>query len=158
MSELHSTPRAATLRTADAVLFLGLPGVVLAALLTAALVGAGATRRRNEQALLRTRGLPPRRIWQLAVVEASVVGVAGGLLGLTAALIAERVAFGPASLRTNSAATAIWFSISFVVGLSIAGWLCSCPLGGIFVVSPSWRPGAASARRLTPGGCGPGWT
>jgi putative ABC transport system permease protein len=127
MSELHSTPRAATLRTADAVLFLGLPGVVLAALLTAALVGAGATRRRNEQALLRTRGLPPRQIWQLAVVEASVVGVAGGLLGLTAALIAERVAFGPASLRTDSAATAIWFSISFAVGLSIAGLVVLVP-------------------------------
>src|SRR4029453_10305992 len=33
-------------------LVVGLPGVVLAVLLTAALVGAGATRRRNEQALL----------------------------------------------------------------------------------------------------------
>jgi putative ABC transport system permease protein len=108
-------------------LFLGLPGVVLAALLTAALVGAGATRRRNEQALLRTRGLPPQRIWQLAAIEALVVGVAGGLLGLTAALIAERVAFGPASLRTNSAATAIWFSTSFVVGLLIAGLVVLVP-------------------------------
>jgi putative ABC transport system permease protein len=108
-------------------LFLGLPGAVLAALLTAALAGAGATRRRSEQALLRTRGLPPRRIGQLAAVEAVVVGVAGGLLGLTAALIAGRVAFGPASLRTSSAAGAIWFSIAFVVGLLIAGFVVLVP-------------------------------
>ena len=108
-------------------LFLGLPGVVLAALLTAALVGAGATRRRDEQALLRTRGLPPRRIGELAMVEASVVGIAGVLLGLTAALTAGRVGFGPASLRTSSAATAIWFSISFVVGLLIAGLVVLVP-------------------------------
>jgi putative ABC transport system permease protein len=107
-------------------LFLGLPGAVLAALLTAALVGAGASRRRNEQALLRTRGLPPRRIGQLAVVEAFVVGVAGGLLGLTAALIAGRVAFGPASFRISFAA-AIWFSIAFVVGLVIAGLVVLVP-------------------------------
>ncbi len=108
-------------------LFLGLPGAVLAALLTAALVGAGASRRRNEQALLRTRGLPPRRIGQLAVVEALVVGVAGGLLGLTAALVAGRVAFRPASFLISSAATAIWFSIAFVVGLLIAGLVVLVP-------------------------------
>jgi putative ABC transport system permease protein len=41
-------------------LFLGAPGVVLAALLTSALVSAGADRRRREQALLRTRGLDRR--------------------------------------------------------------------------------------------------
>ena len=77
-------------------LFLGLPGAVLAALLTAALVGAGASRRRNEQALLRTRGLAQRRIGQLAVVEALVVGVTGALLGLVAALHrrADRVRSG----------------------------------------------------------------
>jgi len=36
--------------------FLGLPGAILAALLTAALAGAGAERRRREQGLLRARG------------------------------------------------------------------------------------------------------
>jgi putative ABC transport system permease protein len=102
-------------------LFLGLPGTVLAALLTAALVGAGATRRRNEQALLRTRGLVPWRIGRLAAIEALVVGIGGGLLGLVAALIAGRVAFGPATFGTSAAATVIWFAIAFAVGLLIAG-------------------------------------
>jgi putative ABC transport system permease protein len=119
-------------------LFLGLPGVVLAALLTAALVGVGASRRRNEQALLRTRGLPPGRIGQLAAVEALVVGFAGGLLGLAVALAAGRIAFGPSSFRTSSAATAIWFSIAFVLGLLIAGLVVLVPalrdLRGLTVV------------------------
>ena len=108
-------------------LFLGLPGAVLAALLTAALVGAGASRRRNEQALLRTRGLAPWRIGRLAVVEAVVVGFAGGLLGLAAAVIAGRIAFGPASFGTSSTATAIWFAIAFIVGLLIASLVVLVP-------------------------------
>jgi len=109
------------------LLFLGLPGAVLAALLTAALVGAGVGRRRNEQALLRTRGLSPRRIGQLALVEALVVGVAGGVLGLAVALIAGRVAFGQASFGSSAAATAIWFAIAFAVGLLIAGLVVLVP-------------------------------
>jgi putative ABC transport system permease protein len=108
-------------------LFLGLPGAVLAALLTAALVGAGATRRRNEQALLRTRGLAPRRIGQLAAVEALIAGVAGGLLGLAVALVAGRIAFGPASFGTSLTATVIWFAIAFAVGLLIAGLVVLVP-------------------------------
>jgi len=52
-------------------LFLGLPGAVLAGLLTAALAGAGRERRRREQALLRARGLPSGRLARLAMVEAA---------------------------------------------------------------------------------------
>ncbi|HET6985456.1 MAG TPA: ABC transporter permease, partial [Kribbella sp.] len=47
-------------------LFLGIPGAVLAALLTAAVAGSGASRRRREQALLRVRGLGIRRVMALA--------------------------------------------------------------------------------------------
>ncbi|MYT19276.1 ABC transporter permease, partial [Streptomyces sp. SID7760] len=71
-------------------LFLGVPGAVLAALLTAAVAGAGADRRRQEQALLRTRGLPPRRVAALASAEAAVVGITGGLLGIAIAAVAGR--------------------------------------------------------------------
>ncbi len=102
-------------------LFLGLPGAVLAAMLTASLVGAGAGRRRVEQALLRTRGLEPRRIARLAAAEALLVGVGGGLLGLLAALATGRLAFGPASFGTNPAATAVWFAVAFAAGLLITG-------------------------------------
>jgi putative ABC transport system permease protein len=101
-------------------LFLGLPGAVLAALLTAALVAAGADRRRNEQALLRTRGLEPRRIARLAAVEAVVVGAGGGALGLLLAALAGRWAFGPSSFGASPGATAAWFGAAFLVGLLIA--------------------------------------
>ena len=94
-------------------LFLGLPGAVLAALLTAALVGAGATRRRREQALLRVRGLRAGQIIALASIEATVVGLAGGLLGVATAAIIGRALFG-----TNLGW--LWASAAFATGLLIA--------------------------------------
>jgi putative ABC transport system permease protein len=100
-------------------LFLGLPGVVLAALLTAALVGAGADRRRAEQALLRTRGHTPNAVTRLAVAEAILVGTAGGALGLGIAAAAGRLAFGPAPEGTSITATLIWFAVAFAAGLLI---------------------------------------
>ncbi|MFC7641767.1 ABC transporter permease [Streptosporangium lutulentum] len=53
-------------------LFLGLPGAMLAALLTAAITGSGAVRRRADQALLRTRGASTRALVRLALAEAIV--------------------------------------------------------------------------------------
>jgi putative ABC transport system permease protein len=101
-------------------LFLGLPGVVLSALLTAALVSAGTNRRRAEQALLRTRGHAPRTVARLAVAEAVLVGAAGGALGLAIAAVAGRIAFGPSPAGTSGTATVIWFAVAFTAGLLIA--------------------------------------
>ncbi len=108
-------------------LFLGVPGAVLAAMLTAALVAAGSTRRRDEQALLRTRGLAPGRIAWLAVIEALVTGVAGGALGLALAVVAGRWAFGPSSFGTSAATTALWFAAAFLAGLVIAALTILAP-------------------------------
>ncbi|MFC6160079.1 ABC transporter permease [Kribbella jiaozuonensis] len=102
-------------------LCLGLPGAVLAALLTAAVAGSGAVRRRREQALLRVRGFGIRRVVGLAALEAALVGVLGGVLGVVAAGIVGRAAFGSASFGGGTRATVIWFGIAFVVGLVIAG-------------------------------------
>ena len=101
-------------------LFLGLPGVVLAALLTAALASAGADRRRAEQALLRTRGLAPRKVARLAVVEAMLIGMVGGVLGLGLGAVASRLAFGPSPLGGSARTTVIWSGIAVAVGLVIA--------------------------------------
>src|SRR5581483_9937971 len=46
-------------------LFLGLPGAVLAALLTGVIAASGRDRRRREQALLRSRGASPRHVARL---------------------------------------------------------------------------------------------
>ncbi|MYS82531.1 FtsX-like permease family protein [Embleya scabrispora] len=102
-------------------LFLGLPGAILAALLTASVAGAGADRRRREQALLRTRGLRARQVVALAGAEAAVVGVAGGLLGLGVAALVGQLAFGQASFGAGVGSATTWSLVAFGGGLLIAG-------------------------------------
>lgn len=75
-------------------LFLAAPGAVLAALLTLAVVRAGAARRRQDQALLRLRGGGNGDVLVYAAVEAlaaACVGIAAGLLlgALTAGALAS---------------------------------------------------------------------
>jgi putative ABC transport system permease protein len=101
-------------------LFLGVPGAVLAALLTAALAASGATRRRREQALLRVRGLGAAQVTRLAALEAGLVGAGGGVLGLLVAGVVGRIAFGTASFGANGSAALLWFAIAFVAGLLVA--------------------------------------
>jgi putative ABC transport system permease protein len=61
-------------------LFLGLPGVVLAGLLTAVLVSSGAVRRRREQALLRLRGASTATLLRLATdIDVQVVAAGKGM-------------------------------------------------------------------------------
>lgn len=99
-------------------LFLGVPGAVLAASLTAAVAGAGGERRRQEQALLRLRGLAPRRIMSLAGLEAALVGGGGGLAGLGIAALTGRLAFGTASF--GAVGWIVWYAVAFVVGAAVA--------------------------------------
>jgi putative ABC transport system permease protein len=101
-------------------LFLGLPGAVLAGLLTVAVAAAGGERRRREQALARIRGVPAGRVLRLAVVEAAVVGVAGAVLGLAVAAVVGWRAFGTASFGASSAAALEWTAAAVLAGLVIA--------------------------------------
>jgi putative ABC transport system permease protein len=101
-------------------LFLGVPGAALAALLTAAVAGSGASRRRREQALLRVRGLAVGQVIRLAALEAGLVGVVGGLLGLVIAGVVGRAAFGAASFGANGGAALGWFASAFAAGLLVA--------------------------------------
>ncbi|MHA6622385.1 FtsX-like permease family protein [Pseudonocardia sp. DLS-67] len=75
-------------------LFLGTPGAVLAGLLTSAVTGAAAERRRREQALLRTRGASAAQLTRLAFVDAAIVGAAGSLAGLGTAAVLGSLVFG----------------------------------------------------------------
>ncbi|MET8169350.1 ABC transporter permease [Streptomyces sp. NPDC005329] len=101
-------------------LFLGVPGAVLAAALTAAVASAGGERRRREQGLLRLRGLRPRQITALAGLEAALVGVVGGLAGLGLAALTGRIAFGTASFGASAGTWALWYAIAFVLGVAVA--------------------------------------
>jgi putative ABC transport system permease protein len=101
-------------------LFLGLPGIVLAALLTGVIAAAGGDRRRREQALLRVRGASPSRIIWLAGAEALLVGVLGAGIGLAGAEIAGRLAFGVTRFGATPGQALAWGALAIVAGLVLA--------------------------------------
>lgn len=101
-------------------LFLGLPGAILAALLTAAVTGSGAPRRRREQALLRARGASNRQLMRIATVEAALVGAAGSLAGLAGAALVGQLAFGSARFGATTATAVGWILAAALTGLLIA--------------------------------------
>jgi len=107
--------------------FLGLPGAILAELLTAAVAGAGGDRRRREQALLRARGLATGRLVRLALAEATLVGIVGVAAGLTVALAIGRLGFGTASFGATPLAAAGWAGAAALTGLVIAGATVALP-------------------------------
>ena len=109
-------------------LFLGLPGVVLAILLTLAVTTSGATRHRREQGLLRVRGASPGQILRFAVMEALVIGCGGVLLGLALAYLAATRLASLETLVTST--TLVWVGIATLLGLALAfaalllpGWM-----------------------------------
>ncbi|HYL51584.1 MAG TPA: ABC transporter permease, partial [Acidimicrobiia bacterium] len=118
------------------VLFLGLPGAVLAGLLTGAVAASGATRRRREQALLRTRGATTRTLVRIALIEAVIVGALGALGGLAVASIIGARSFGSASFGATHATALVFGLGAALVGLAIA---CVASAG------PAWR----DARSIT---------
>ena len=117
-------------------LFLGLPGAIIAGLLTAAVASSGRDRRRHEQALLRVRGASPRQIVRLAAYEALLTGTVGTALGLFGASIAGWLAFRMARFGATGGQTVAWALLSALVGFG---------LSYLTVVLPAWR----DARTLT---------
>ncbi|MEA2478970.1 MAG: putative transport system permease protein, partial [Thermoleophilaceae bacterium] len=120
-------------------LFLGGPGAVIAGLVTAAVAAAGADRRRRDAALLRTRGASTRQLLRIALAEAALAGVAGGALGLGAALLIGQTTFGTASFGAGWISSALWGGGAAIAGFAIAA---------AAIVLPAWR----DARGLTVAG------
>jgi putative ABC transport system permease protein len=117
-------------------LVLGLPGALLAGLLTAAVAAAGAGRRRREFGLLRARGATVTTMALVAAAEAAAAAIVGAVLGLGAAALIGRVAFGSSTFGASAGAAAVWAFSAVGVGVVIAV---------AAVVVPAWR----DARRLT---------
>ena len=112
-------------------LFLGVPGVVLALLVTLAVAASGSDRRRREQALLRTRGASLTQILGLAGTEAAAIGVVATILGLALSGTMAIAWWHLANLRLASP----WFALASGVGfvLAIAAFLV-----------PAWRDATLS--------------
>jgi putative ABC transport system permease protein len=102
-------------------LFLGLPAVVLAALLTATVTASGANRRRAEQALLQARGATARQILGLAAAEAALIGTTGAVAGLVTATLIDTLAFGAPRLALASATAVGWSAVAAGTGMVVAG-------------------------------------
>jgi putative ABC transport system permease protein len=111
-------------------LFLGLPGVIIAALLAGVIASSGRERRRREQALLRVRGAAPSRIVRLAWAEAILVAIVGTFVGLLAAAVVGGLAFGTSSLGATTGQALAWGVASAVFGLA---------LSAAIIVVPAWR-------------------
>jgi putative ABC transport system permease protein len=108
-------------------LFLGLPGAILAGLVTALIASAGADRRRRDAALLRTRGASTRTLVRLAMAETLLAGLAGVLVGLGGALLIGSSSFGTASFGAGTVSALLWAVGAGVVGLSIAAIAIALP-------------------------------
>ncbi|WP_436531603.1 ABC transporter permease [Actinoplanes sp. HUAS TT8] len=95
------------------VLLLGVPGLILAAVVTALVVSLRNDRQRRDLALLRLRGVTPRRAAILFGGTALADGLLGAALGLGAAMLASRAGpFGPV--------TAGWLTAGAIAGVLLA--------------------------------------
>jgi putative ABC transport system permease protein len=115
-------------------LFLGLPGLVVAILLTLGIAGSGGVRRRQEQAMLRIRGASVALILSLASAEAVSVGFGGCAIGAVLAGAVSRI-----------------FKIALGVSLAgIGGWLlgASC-VGALLALVAMLQPAWHEARHST---------
>lgn len=108
-------------------LFLGLPGLILATLLTLAVTAAGTKRRGREQALLRTRGASAAQILKLEATEALMVGIGGLLLGLVLTYTCGRILV-PVGTLTDTAL------IPWTVGAALVGLVLALAA----VLYPAW--------------------
>ena len=128
-------------------LFLGAPGAVLAALLTAMVTATGSDRRRREFALLRARGMGSARLVGLAAIEAGVVGSIGTLAGVAVVAVISRTAFGIAGIGGTAAI------------LSVAGGLL---IALATVLAPAYRDlrqvSVAAGRMAVAPTTAPRWT
>jgi putative ABC transport system permease protein len=120
-------------------LFLGVPGAIIAGLVTAAVASGGAERRRRESALLRARGATTRQLVRIASAEAALAGGVGVALGLATALAIGAASFGTASFGASTLSAILWAVGAALGGLAIAA---------AAVVLPAWR----DARSLTVAG------
>jgi putative ABC transport system permease protein len=121
-------------------LFLGLPGLVVAALLTLGIAGSGGVRRRQQQALLRIRGASVALILNLPSAEAVSVGFGGCVIGTALAIAVSRI-----------------FKIALGVSLSgIGSWLFGASCAGallalIAMLQPAWHEAHHSTVAATQG-------
>ena len=134
-------------------LFLGLPGVLLAAYLSRYAGGLLAQAQRRERATLRTRGARPEHLIRALTYNTIFVAAAGSLLGLGLGLGALFLIFGGASLASAAPGA---FTLSAL--LSVAAGVITTGLALYLPGLRSLRREASEERReMDAGGSAPAW-
>jgi putative ABC transport system permease protein len=128
-------------------LFLGLPGIAIAAAVTAGVAASGSDRRRADQALLRIRGATARRILGLAAGEPVLAAIIGGALALVVAFAFARLAL-PKIAVGSAFGVGIW---ALMAGFAFAFVVIILP------AARSLRRDAVSGSRATVGRSGSPW-
>ena len=109
-------------------LFLGLPGAMLALLMTLFITSSGAKHRGQEQAVLRIHGASVSQIMQFAVLEAAAMGVCGAALGVLLSLATMGLMI-PSGTPLGGLSVP-WVIVSAFMGLLIA-------VSAVLI--PAWR-------------------
>jgi putative ABC transport system permease protein len=115
--------------------FLGVPGLVLAGLLTGVIVSSGGVSRRRDQALLRLRGASTATILRLAAVEGACIGLSGSALGLGLASLTIKATFGRWGFGNEPVTTLMWGGLAALAGTALAF---------LVVLGPAWRDASTS--------------
>jgi len=101
-------------------LFLGLPGVLVAAGLAVATAGSLAAAQRREVALLRLRGATAAQVSRLAAIVSLSIGLGGSVVGLGLAALAVTALLGASSWRGVNTSSIVFSSVlALLVGLSV---------------------------------------
>lgn len=127
-------------------LFLGLPGAVLAIMLTLAIAASGANRRRKEQALLRVRGASIKTILRLEALEALIVAIGGVVIGLALSVGIQKIFLAANGQSGNR--PIIWMMSASLLGFVLAG---------VAILYPAWvqsRHSTVASAQITIGRTG----
>ncbi|HEV2251230.1 MAG TPA: FtsX-like permease family protein [Candidatus Limnocylindria bacterium] len=134
-------------------LFLGIPGVLLAAYLAHYAAGLLAEAERRELATLRARGAGPADLIRGLAVEAALVGVLGAAAGLILAAVVHRLLFGTFVPAGAGAATVAGSAaLAVVVGFLTTAVALYLPRRIALL-----RDATAERRELAPAGAPPLW-
>ncbi len=109
-------------------LFLGLPGAILAILLTLAVAGSGKKQRLRGQKLLRVRGATVAQVLKFEAVEAVISGVGGVLLGIV-------LTYTTSKLITSAGIMMNRLTFFWIAGAAMAGFL----LAPAATMYPAWK-------------------
>jgi putative ABC transport system permease protein len=152
LSEALTAARSDTILAKILFLFLGLPGVLLAAYLSRYAGGLLAQSQRREQATLRARGAQPRHLLRALTFTTAGIAFLGSALGLAMGALAVFLALGPAAFLGASRD-----SLLLSAGLSILAGIVTTALALYLPARRALATEAATERRELDLNAPPAW-